>query len=419
MSHVFISYARGDSDFAAVIKARLEDAHLAVWLDTRAITAGSDWGAEIDRALDEAIAVVLVMSPEAKASEHVAFEWAYALGANVNVIPVLYRETELHPRLARMQHLDFTHHSLRPWAELLDRLAAANAQTAYRARKLPRDAPESVRRAFAALDSPEYKPRRQAIGALAQSSHPTARVALELALDHALLDVRAQAAGVLADMGDVKCIPALLALFEDDDWGDDAARDLARLGEPAIEPLLAVLRDPAQGVIRRHLAAVALVRTDIPEAQEAARGWCRATCKDAEDSSFRRGASVGVSIYSDAGYRGFVRAALTAPAPLGVAAGAPPELQRLELAATVHHWRHAVKAAKAMAAHAIAIPLWVVHPDGPDIELSIAFAKQPTLSDADIRALCAPPARRNARVKRAKPARRGRRAAARSGGTRA
>ena len=49
MSHVFISYAHGDADFATVVKARLEEAHLGVWVDTRAIAAGSDWSEEIDR----------------------------------------------------------------------------------------------------------------------------------------------------------------------------------------------------------------------------------------------------------------------------------------------------------------------------------------------------------------------------------
>ncbi len=59
------------------------------------------------------------MSPEAKASEYVTYEWAFAWGAGVKVLPVIYKDTPLHPRLEALQHLDFTNRTIRPWDTLL------------------------------------------------------------------------------------------------------------------------------------------------------------------------------------------------------------------------------------------------------------------------------------------------------------
>ncbi len=61
------------------------------------------------------------MSPKAKASEYVTYEWAFAWGAGIRVIPVLYKETILHPRLEALHHLNFTG-SVRPWNELINTL---------------------------------------------------------------------------------------------------------------------------------------------------------------------------------------------------------------------------------------------------------------------------------------------------------
>lgn len=389
MSHVFISYAREDIDFASVVRAKLEETGLRVWLDTRAIQAGVDWGDEIDRALTEAVAVLLVVSPAAKSSEYVAFEWAYALGSGARVIPLMYRATELHPRLARLQYLDFTSPLTRPWAELQAQLEVIDAGTAHRARRLPRDAPSSVREAFTALDSAEYKPRRQAISALSEMSHPSALTALVFALEHPSLDVRARAAETLAGRGDARAIPALLALLESADWGDDAVESLIALGAAAIEPLMGVLRDPTQGTLRRHVAAFGLAQSSDRDARDAARGWTRYTCRERRTlPAHPTGRSV--SIYSAAGYRGFIRGALDELARTGAAASAPAELERLHVGAVLHHWNEAERAARGESSHAIPVPLWIEYADGVDVELTIAISRQPQLSDAEVAELFAP-----------------------------
>jgi hypothetical protein len=119
MNHVFISYYRGDADFATVLRTKLEKAGHKVWVDQRGISAGDDWRREIDEAIQASKTLIVIMSPEAAQSEYVTYEWAYALGRGIRVVPVLLRTTSLHPRLQTIQNLDFSIHSARPWDRLL------------------------------------------------------------------------------------------------------------------------------------------------------------------------------------------------------------------------------------------------------------------------------------------------------------
>src|SRR5262245_9520703 len=107
MSHVFICYHHNDGDFAENLRSKIEAAGISAWMDDR-LRAGEDWRVEIDKAIKEdAVALIVVVTPEAKASEYVTYEWACAWGAGLKVIPVLLKRTELHPRLEALQYLDF------------------------------------------------------------------------------------------------------------------------------------------------------------------------------------------------------------------------------------------------------------------------------------------------------------------------
>jgi hypothetical protein len=124
MNQVFISHSHEDSDFAENLHNKLTQAKFTVWRDT-GIRAGEDWRREIDLAVKESFALVVVMTPEAKASEYVTYEWAFAWGAGVKVIPVLLKTTDLHPRLESLQYLDFTNRGARPWDTLVELLREA------------------------------------------------------------------------------------------------------------------------------------------------------------------------------------------------------------------------------------------------------------------------------------------------------
>src|SRR6266567_457485 len=117
--HVFVSYKHEDSDFAENLIHRAEKAGFKTWADTDHLHAGEDWRAEIDQAIKNAFALTVNMTPEAKASEYVTYEWAFAWGAGVKVIPVILKPTPLHPRLETLQYLDFTNFNARPWEKLI------------------------------------------------------------------------------------------------------------------------------------------------------------------------------------------------------------------------------------------------------------------------------------------------------------
>ena len=123
--HVFISYKHEDSDFAENLTNRVRNAGFKTWVDNDELAAGEDWRSSIDESIKNAFALIVIMTPEAKASEYVTYEWAFAWGAGIKVIPILYKNTPLHPRLEALQYLDFTSRTNRPWDALFNALKKA------------------------------------------------------------------------------------------------------------------------------------------------------------------------------------------------------------------------------------------------------------------------------------------------------
>ncbi|PJF23204.1 MAG: hypothetical protein CUN56_02135 [Phototrophicales bacterium] len=123
---VFISYARADTEFAENVRHRLKDEGFSVWIDREELRPGEDWRTEIDQALRNAFAVVIIVSSASMASQYVLYEWAFAIGAGKLVVPLLYEEnlnmedeTNVHPRMTTFQYLDFTNRKTRDWAGLI------------------------------------------------------------------------------------------------------------------------------------------------------------------------------------------------------------------------------------------------------------------------------------------------------------
>jgi hypothetical protein len=82
MQHVFISYKNEDLDFADNVISRLEREGFTTWSDLK-IGAGEEWRNSIDLAIKNAFALIVIMTPEAKASEYVTYEWAFAWGVGI------------------------------------------------------------------------------------------------------------------------------------------------------------------------------------------------------------------------------------------------------------------------------------------------------------------------------------------------
>ena len=62
------------------------------------------------------------MSPEARKSEYVTYEWAFAWGNDIEILPIMLKQTALHPRLESLQYMDFTNRVTRPYDELITRI---------------------------------------------------------------------------------------------------------------------------------------------------------------------------------------------------------------------------------------------------------------------------------------------------------
>lgn len=132
MAQVFISYKGEDVDFAENVRSRLGREGSDVWTDSR-IAAGEEWRNAIDVAIRNSVALIVIMTPEAKASEYVTYEWTFAWGIGIKVIPIMLRPTTLHPRLEALQYLDFTNIKSRPWDKLIEEVRAASVTQHTRA----------------------------------------------------------------------------------------------------------------------------------------------------------------------------------------------------------------------------------------------------------------------------------------------
>lgn len=123
MGHIFVSYARRDTEFVQRMNEKLREADFEIWTDS-ALAPGTDWRLEIDEAIRNAFALIVVVTPESKTSEYVTYEWAFALGIGIRVIPLAVKPTRLHPRLEFLQHVDFINFEGEdfPWERLIDGL---------------------------------------------------------------------------------------------------------------------------------------------------------------------------------------------------------------------------------------------------------------------------------------------------------
>lgn len=116
---VFISHAHKDADFAELLKLHLEKYNISGWIDNERLKVGQDWREEIDTSIESSLAIIVVMTPEARKSEYVTYEWAYAWGKSKKIFPIMLEQTPLHPRLESLQYLDFTNRVSRPWNSLI------------------------------------------------------------------------------------------------------------------------------------------------------------------------------------------------------------------------------------------------------------------------------------------------------------
>lgn len=122
MTHIFLSYSHQDRHFVIDLELLIEEAGFEIWTDLE-LSPGENWKTGIDGAIERSFAVIVIMTPAARHSEYVTYEWAYALGYGITVIPILLQDTQLHPKLDDLHYIDFTEDITTPLKSLLKRLA--------------------------------------------------------------------------------------------------------------------------------------------------------------------------------------------------------------------------------------------------------------------------------------------------------
>lgn len=265
MKRIFISYSHQDGDFADAIRSRLEEAGIPVWKDTD-LYGGQQWRTEIDLAIREALALVVVLSSDSATSDYVSYEWAFALGAGVNVVPLLLHPLAepLHAALQNRQYLDFSNRSARPWELLFRAVKGVAGPTAQTTIYVPPNAPPVIEQAARALDSMDEKEREAALKTLESMKHPALQEVLAGAIHHPIEDVRIRAAHELLKYGDPRALPGILEGIHAG-WNPDE-RVLNRLGPDAVPELLTFLED--RNGRARSIAAITLGRIGDPAAIE-------------------------------------------------------------------------------------------------------------------------------------------------------
>jgi hypothetical protein len=242
--HVFISYKHEDKFFAEMLIRQVKMAGFDVWVDDEQLRAGENWREAINFAIKESFALIFIITPASKRSEFVTYEWAFAQGAGVKVIPVMLLPTEkLHPQLEQLQYLDFTDQTHPPWDKLIRRLYEIQGESQPHTVMVSRDAPPAVKSAVAALDSHNADERRSALRSLAQMNHPAAYAALVGAVQHTARDVRVDAAFMLSKQSNYKepaAVPGLLDALDDEDVRVRIAaiKALGEIAAPSAVPAL-------------------------------------------------------------------------------------------------------------------------------------------------------------------------------------
>jgi len=143
--HVFISYSRRDRAYVADLKARLRQEGIPFWVDDE-LDYGDRWASTVQRQIDQAIVLLVVVTPAALDSAWVDRELSYAQELGLPVLPLLRRKVNS-LRLANLQFEDVTDGRM-PSPRFFERIDALVASTSAgaSARRAPHTASHPPRR---------------------------------------------------------------------------------------------------------------------------------------------------------------------------------------------------------------------------------------------------------------------------------
>lgn len=112
MVHIFISYCRQDRNYARDLAESIRTIGFDVWIDDR-VDYGQQWWQTVIDGIQESVALVVLMSPEAERSEWVEREILVAQRQSKPIVPLLLRGYEF-PLLITTQAINVTDGRLPP-----------------------------------------------------------------------------------------------------------------------------------------------------------------------------------------------------------------------------------------------------------------------------------------------------------------
>jgi len=102
-----MSYSRRELGFVDDLVSKLEAEGYNVWLDYRVLIPGTPWKGQIEKGLQEADTVLLVVSKASLASKYVALEWQHFLETNKRFILLIFEAVDLPKELEKYEWVDF------------------------------------------------------------------------------------------------------------------------------------------------------------------------------------------------------------------------------------------------------------------------------------------------------------------------
>jgi tetratricopeptide (TPR) repeat protein len=91
MADIFLSYCQADIEVMLQVRGRLEGAGLSVWTDEDLEPGTINWQSEVERAIKEVLAMVIILSPEANSSEWLSHELTFSSMVGIPIYPLLAR----------------------------------------------------------------------------------------------------------------------------------------------------------------------------------------------------------------------------------------------------------------------------------------------------------------------------------------
>jgi hypothetical protein len=165
---LFISYSRANSDFAVRLVRDLRSRGLETWLDQLDIPPGVNWDDEIEKALDHAKTVLVILSDASGKSENVKNEIGAALERGKQVVPVTLSRGNVPLMITRLQREDFSGNYAPALEKLIHRLRGGSRTASLEALtpEVLQRSSEAARARLAAEES-----RRDAAEGEADDSH--------------------------------------------------------------------------------------------------------------------------------------------------------------------------------------------------------------------------------------------------------